>query len=204
MDDNTRSSEGLRKRIVASLRKPRKVRQTPPSTLPQAPEVSTNDEEVNITPNTLPATQTAKVSADNEGVNVAPNVLAATHTGPVPAGGEGVNVALTANQLDLYGDRERTERRYKEAVEQLEKSLNIPTGSWKTFEIPDFKDAADMTDPISQLRQEIKKTLDRRTFKDPSFSSKSKHITERIFTALSPFAKNVLSVLKQGSAVFPD
>ena len=81
---------------------------------------------------------------------------------------------------------------------------DIPTGSWKTFEIPDFKDAADMTDPISQLRQEIKKTLDRRTFKDPSFSTKSKHITERIFTALSPFAKNVLSVLKQGSAVFPD
>ena len=110
----------------------------------------------------------------------------------------------TAGRLDPSGDRERTERRYREAVEQFQKSVKLPRKNWETFVIPDFKNLADVNDPIPQLREDIKKTLDARNnaFKNPNFWSKSKRITEEIFTAISPFVKNVLFVAKEGSSVF--
>lgn len=40
-------------------------------------------------------------------------------------------------QLDPFGDRERTEIRYKEAAKQLEESLNIRRANWALFEVPD-------------------------------------------------------------------
>ena len=148
---------------------------------------------------TPPATQTLAVAADvSEGVNMMNSGVA--HDGLPRSASQ-----QTAVQLDRSGDRERTERRYKEAVEQLKKSVKLPRENWETFDIPDFKNLADVTDPIPQLQDDIKKTLDARkdAFKDQSFWSKSKRITEGIFTAISPFAKNFLFVAKEGSSVLP-
>jgi hypothetical protein len=111
--------------------------------------------------------------------------------------------AIPETQVDPSGDRERTEKRYRKAVEQLHKSVKLPRKNWEAFEIPDFKNLADVINPIPQLQEDIKKTLDARasSFKDPRFWSTSKRVAEKIFTAITPFAINFLSVANEGSAV---
>ena len=110
---------------------------------------------------------------------------------------------IPETQLDPSGDRERTEKRYREAVEQLHKSVKLPRKNWEAFEFPEFKNLADVINPIPQLQEDIKKTLDARasSFKDPRFWSTSKRVAEKIFTAITPFAINFLSVANEGSAV---
>ena len=58
---------------------------------------------------------------------------------------------------DLFGDRKRTISRYKMAAEKLQASLNSSQAHWNSFKIPE-KNIPDK-DPISQLREEINKTL---------------------------------------------
>src|SRR5437773_8229971 len=129
MDGNTQSNRSLWQRIAVSLRitpKPRKVRQTEPTiSLPEPPTLKGMIGTYSIPAPATPAAQALYIPTDGKGVNVFPSPSATN----------------TQTQPDLYGDRERTERRYKEAVEQLEKSLKLPTRHWKTFEIPDFKAA---------------------------------------------------------------
>src|SRR5271155_3926972 len=110
--------------------------------------------------------------------------------------------ATPAAQLDPSGDRERTEKRYQEAVELLQNSVKLPRKNWEAFEIPEFKNLADVINPIPQLQEDIKNTLDARasSFKDPHFWSTSKRVAERIFMAITPFAINFLSVANEGSA----
>jgi hypothetical protein len=112
--------------------------------------------------------------------------------------------ATPAAQLDPSGDRERTEKRYCQAVELLQTSVKLPWKNWEAFEIPEFKNLADVINPIPQLQEDIKKTLEARasSFKDPRFWSTSKRVAERIFTAITIFAINFLSVANEGSAVW--
>src|SRR5271170_4167528 len=107
-------------------------------------------------------------------------------------------------QLDRSGDRERTETRYRKAVEELQKSVKLPRKNWEGFEIPKLKTLADVINPVPQLQEDIKKTLDARasSFNDPGFWATSKRVTEKIFTAVTPFAINFLSVANEGSAVW--
>jgi len=112
--------------------------------------------------------------------------------------------ATPGAQIDPSGDRERTEKRYREAVEHLHNSVKLPRKNWEAFEIPELKHLADVINPIPQLQEDIKKTLDARasSFKDPHFWSTSKRVAERIFMAITPFAINFLSVANEGSAVW--
>lgn len=105
--------------------------------------------------------------------------------------------------FDSYGDRETTEKRYIEAAGNLEAALKLPRKNWKSFKIPDFRNLVDVNDPIPDLREAIKKTLDVRasSIRDKSLWAKGKRCTERIFTAISPFAKFSLLVAKDGSNV---
>ena len=109
----------------------------------------------------------------------------------------------SAQSVDPFGDRERTEKWYNKAVKGLEEALKLHRDNWEFFELPDFSDISE-DDPLPQLRQEIKKILDVResSIKDRSFWSKGKHAMERAFISMSPFAKNVLSIAKGGSSVF--
>ena len=110
--------------------------------------------------------------------------------------------APSLTQLDPFGDRERTEKRYEDATAQLKKSLNISRRHWQTFEIPNFGNISE-NDPIPQLREQIQKTLVARmnSVKDRDFWSKGKNIIERVFTATSPFAKKFLEIAKEGQSV---
>src|SRR5947207_2649606 len=102
---------------------------------------------------TLPATQTPEVPADDSDGVILMN------SGVAPDGSPSSANQQTAVPLDPSSDRERTEGRYKEAVEELKKSVKLPRKNWETFEIPDFKNLADVNDPISQLREDIKEIL---------------------------------------------
>ena len=106
--------------------------------------------------------------------------------------------------VDLSGDNERTEKRYREAVEELKKSVKLPRKNWEAFDVPDFNNLTYVTNPILQLQEDIKKTLEARqaSFQDKSFWAMRRRQAEKVFTAISPLTKNVLSVAKEGSNVF--
>src|SRR5216110_640486 len=73
---------------------------------------------------------------------------------------------------DSFGDRERTEHRYKKAVKWLEESFKLHGENWEPFVVPDFSNISE-NDSLPQLRQEIKKILDARSssIKDRKFWS---------------------------------
>lgn len=105
-----------------------------------------------------------------------------------------------AEPIDPFGDRERTKLRYKTAAKQLEEALKHARGIWETFEIPSFDvpqfDSADNCDrdPLRFLQSEIKKVLEAR-------KGSSKGYIERVFTTVSPLAKNFLRIAMEGQSV---
>lgn len=94
---------------------------------------------------------------------------------------------------DPFGDRKRTISRYKIAAVKLQASLNPSQAHWKSFKFLE-KNNLDK-DPISQLREEINKTLTDR-------KEEKKSWIEKIFSAISPFAKNFLTIAKEGQTVY--
>ena len=107
-------------------------------------------------------------------------------------------------QIDPSGDRKRTQRRYDDAVNQLNESLNLPRAKWESFELPTIETVL-TGDSLSQLQGSIEKSLDEREAKsltkNKNLLSKSKVIVEGAFSVISPFAKNALLIMKSGSAV---
>jgi hypothetical protein len=102
-----------------------------------------------------------------------------------------------------YGDRERSIARYKEAAKILKKSIEIRQGSWGSFDLSgltgepgDFDDA--------QFRNKINLALTSKeaNIKDRESCSKCRYTIECLFTALSPFAKNFLTVAKNAQSVW--
>jgi hypothetical protein len=200
--DQTNEGDGARRRFTrlrAALKPKTRDRQKAPGPIPGIAEPPIPASILPSSSSTLPMSQAPEVTEDIEVVNtgdsdiVSDEIMGGSTRPPL------------ADRTDLSGDREKTEKRYREAVEELKKSVKLPRKNWEAFDIPDFKNLADVNNPIPQLQEDIKKTLDakKEAFKDPSFWSKSKRVTETIFMAITPFAKNVLLVAKEGSNVFP-
>jgi hypothetical protein len=200
--DQTNEGTGVRRRfgrLRAALKPKTRDRQKTPVAVPGMAEPPALASALPSSSSTLPASQAPEVMEDSDVVNmwgsdiVSDEIMGGSTRPP------------HVDRTDLSGDREKTEKRYREAVEQLNKSVKLPRKNWEVFDIPDFKNLADVNNPIPQLQEDIKKTLDakKEAFNDPSFWSKSKRLTETIFTAITPFAKNVLLVAKEGSNVFP-
>jgi hypothetical protein len=105
-------------------------------------------------------------------------------------------------QLDPFGDRTRTEKRYKNAAKELAASLDLRRANWESFEVPKFGNISE-DDPIPQLREQIQVTLEARknTVNDKGVWSSAKNAIEKTFTAISPFAKNFLKIAKEGQSV---
>lgn len=106
---------------------------------------------------------------------------------------------------DPFGDRQRTEWRYKVAAKNLEDSLRVRSSKWASFDLPTLILDLAKNDPIPQLRAQIQSTLEARKnmVKTKSFWEKGKGIAERTFTATSPFAKIFLTIAREGQAVIP-
>ena len=106
---------------------------------------------------------------------------------------------------DVYGDRKRTERRYEKAVQRLDESLKLKFrgANWQSFEVPKFNDII-QNDPLPQMREDIEKMLNAReeSIQDRGFWSRNKKFMEEIFSAISPITKNLLTIAKEGSAVY--
>src|SRR5277367_1617284 len=104
---------------------------------------------------------------------------------------------------DPFGDRQRTEARYKLAAKKLEDALGIRGAKWRAFDLPKVTLDVSKTDPVPQLRQQIQSTLEARKnmVENPGFWERGKRIVERTFTATSPFAKVFLSIAQEGQQV---
>jgi len=121
-----------------------------------------------------------------------------------PNQGASSGVRSGPSQLDPFGDRERTELRYKTAVTKFEQAFESRRASWKSFEAPTFQNFEG--DTIPNLQEQLQKMLltrQRPTVEDKDFWSKGKAIIEKTFKALSPLAKNLLVVANGVTSVRP-
>jgi hypothetical protein len=103
-----------------------------------------------------------------------------------------------------FGDRERTKARYEKAANSLKKSFSLSGGNWEPFDLPEFSDIAN--NALLQVEEAVETMLTARekSIKNLEFWSKKKRIVKRIFIMVSPFAKNILQIAKEGSSVlFP-
>jgi hypothetical protein len=87
-------------------------------------------------------------------------------------------------------------------VMQLKESLNFRRVDWEAFEIPKLEDIADI-DPAPELLKEIDKLLEVRksTIESQDWWSKGRRIIKNAFKAISPLAKNILQIAKEGQSV---
>src|SRR5271169_5713461 len=114
---------GIAESIPANSTHPSSTSSPPVS---HAPKVAETHE---VAPQAPEATDTREQVISSSSSDIVPGPGAASFTLPT-----------ASTQLDNSGDRERTENRYRKAMEQLQKSIKLPRKSWEAFAIPDFKD----------------------------------------------------------------
>jgi hypothetical protein len=102
-----------------------------------------------------------------------------------------------------HAETQRTEQRHQEASEQLKAALVMAQGTWKGFQGHSNGIREDI-DP-SQIREAINEFFAShdRTVTSKTRWAKCKNVIERMYTAVSPFIKNILVIVTQGSGVFP-
>jgi hypothetical protein len=102
-----------------------------------------------------------------------------------------------------HGETQRTEQRHQEALEQLKAALMMAQGTWNGFQ--GYNDGIPEDIDPSQIREAITEFFAShdRTVKSKTRWAKCKNVIERVYTAVSPFLKNILVVVTQGSGVLP-
>ena len=101
------------------------------------------------------------------------------------------------------GDGERSKARYLDAARLLEETVKAYQDKWGSFNFPELKgEPKDFDDSL--FREKINAVVETRknNIKDPSAWEKCKDVVQCAFTAFSPFAKNFLTIAKEGQAVF--
>jgi hypothetical protein len=100
----------------------------------------------------------------------------------------------------IRGDRKRTLMRYVAAVEELKAALKLRRSGWETFEFPEFDGIPESDGSLALLQEAIEEKLNScDEIEDQSIWQKGKMLAERLFVALSPFAKNFLTVAQGAS-----
>lgn len=103
-----------------------------------------------------------------------------------------------------YGDRKRTNARYLEAVALLQQAVKARQehGDFESLDFLELKGEPEKFSD-SQFRDKINLAMEARkcAIKDQSAWSKCKDTVECIFVALSPFAKNFLSIAQSAQSV---
>jgi hypothetical protein len=100
------------------------------------------------------------------------------------------------------GDRQRTKDRYFECLKELHQAMKDREGAWGCFEIPDLcGEPEDFND--SQFKDKINNVLDaqKNRIRDMTAWGKCRHTMQCVFTAMRPFAKNFVTIMKEGSQV---
>ena len=117
---------------------------------------------------------------------------------PVQAGPQ--SVSATATQA--YDDRQRARDRYVEATRFLHETIQGHKDQWGSFDFPQLNgEPEDFQD--SQFKSNLNAILELRktNAKDKTPWEKCGDVIECVFTALSPFAKNFLTIAKEGTNV---
>ena len=113
----------------------------------------------------------------------------------------GVGDDTDGPEISESPDRQRTKARYQAAAKELENALKRDS-SWGQFEFPELRGELEDFDK-SQFQDRINKSLESREHKakDQKAWRKASHMLECAFTALSPFAKNFLTIAKDSQSV---
>jgi hypothetical protein len=108
--------------------------------------------------------------------------------------------AATATQA--YDDKQRATERYVEATQFLRDTVQAHKTQWGSFDYPELTgEPEDFQD--SQFKAKLNAILELRKehAKDKTPWEKCGHVIECVFTALSPFATNFLTIAKERSSV---
>jgi len=156
---------------------------TKPTTVPRPPSTKSH---------TAKSTSSAP-AATTQSPGTAPQTPQSTSSTPsAPAHGP---------PTEVYGDRERTRERYKEASNLLQDAVKRHE-KWGAFDFPELTGEPEGFND-SQFKDKINAVLQSRkqALKDLSGWKKCEHAVQCAFTAFSPFAKNFLTIAKEGQQV---
>ena len=112
-------------------------------------------------------------------------------------------VAIPSGVAEDYGDRDRALARYKEAANLLKESIKARQGSWGSFaDLPGLTgEPGDFDDAKFRKSIDLALASKEAAIKDRRSWSKCRYTVECIFTALSPFAKNFLTIATNAQSV---
>jgi len=102
-----------------------------------------------------------------------------------------------------YTDRERTTERYFEALKLLkEATQHHPRTCLGDFEFPELDSEVGQFDEV-QFKDKIEAILvsQQKSFDDKALFSKGKHLIQRLYTSLSPIARNFLMIASNAQSV---
>jgi hypothetical protein len=105
-------------------------------------------------------------------------------------------------KAEVYGDRERTRERYKDAAKLLEEVVKGRGSEWGGFDFPELQGEPEGFDDV-KFKDKLDTVLQTRKdgLKDRSALKKCGDLVQRMFTASAPFAKNFLSIARQAQSV---
>jgi hypothetical protein len=106
------------------------------------------------------------------------------------------------NPQNASGDLRRTLLRYDVALGNFEKALQSREVRWKSTNISKYYELGG--DPAKCLNEQIEEMLElpQLEVENKDFWKKGKATMEKLFTTLSPLAKNLLGIAKTASSVF--
>jgi len=106
-----------------------------------------------------------------------------------------------AGTTDIYGDRERTKDRCREAAKLLHDAVK-ERDEWNAFDFPELSGEPEAFND-AQFKDKIDKVLHSRNpaMKELSGWGKCTYAIQCAFAAFSPFAKNFLTIAKGVQAV---
>jgi hypothetical protein len=100
-----------------------------------------------------------------------------------------------------YSDKERTRKRYLNAVSLLEDALNGRNEKWGNFEIPKLEGELEDVNP-EEFRGKLEALCGSYSVRhDANWVGKCAHVLQCCFTASAPFAKNFLAIAKESAQV---
>ena len=135
-------------------------------------------------------------------VAVSTDVVETLHVAAVPSPEQTTEQTEFTEDDDPYGDTKRTITRYRNALGQLEEALKRAQGNWKPFHSSEMDVIPEGDDP-TQLRGAISNVLKsyETSVKSTTRWAKCKRVIEVMYTALSPFVKNILVIVVNSQAV---
>jgi hypothetical protein len=103
----------------------------------------------------------------------------------------------------VSSDTQRAHARYIDAAKLLEQAIEDFAGSRKQqFEFPELKGEPDFNDLVFRKKFNTALEAFKPSGKNVGTWGKCRHALQSLFTAISPFAHNFLTIAIQGAAVF--